>query len=59
MKSNIDSGQLKVEQVIRDFVANLKQDHLDLEPNAELDEDDLEQIDLLAEYESITFINTL
>lgn len=45
--------------MIRDFVANLKQDHLDLEPNAELDEDDLEQIDLLAEYESITFINTL
>ena len=40
-----------MENAIREFVQNLNEQHLEKEPLKPLSVDDLEQIDLLAEYE--------
>lgn len=59
MKNELENGQVRVEDVIAAFVERLNQDHLDLEPNTALDQDDLDHIDLLAEHECILYIDIL
>ena len=59
VKGELEDGKVKVEDVISSFIKRLNEEHLELEPNTELDQEDLDHIDLLAEHESILFINLL